>query len=98
MECKTCGTHNNFKIFAYDRLGNPTSERWEALLTCNQCASSVSLRLEGFKYEKDFLKHLRKITRPGKGQTFVQEVWAYNWTDGGYDFSKKHKVISNNNS
>ena len=93
MECKTCGTHNNFKIFAYDRLGPPNSGRWEALLTCNKCASSVSVRFKGFKYEKQFLKHLSETTRPRKGQTFVQEVWAYNWSNGGYDFSKKKKVI-----
>ncbi|MHA2123007.1 MAG: hypothetical protein ACW990_17560 [Promethearchaeota archaeon] len=93
MKCPHCDTQNNFEIWAYDRLGNRNSDIWEVMLKCNICNSSSSHRFKGFKYQKHLLKHLRKIIRPRKGQAFIQEVWAHDWTDSGYDFSKKKKVI-----
>ena len=93
MRCKCCDTENNLQIFDIDRLGPPKSGRYEAMLICNMCNSSMSVKFENIRYEKEIIKILKELTRPRKGQWFVQSVEAYNWVDGiGYDFSEKKKV------
>ena len=92
MECKTCGTENNFQIFDIDRLGPRNSGKYEAMLICNKCNSSMSVKFENIRYEKELLIILKKATRPRKGGYQIQEIWAHNWTDAGYDFSEKKKV------
>lgn len=93
MRCKCCDTENNFQIFDIDRLGNPNSGKFEALITCNICNSSMSIRFDNVLHEKDLIKRIKKLTRPRKGGYHTQEVWGYNWSGDGYDFSSKKKVV-----
>jgi len=92
MICKCCDTENNFQIFDIDRLGNANSGKFEAMITCNICNSSMSIRFDNVLHEKDLIKRIKKITRPRKGQARVQEVFAYDWAGDGYDTSEKKPV------
>lgn len=67
MRCNCCDTENNFQIFDYDRLGPPHSGKYEAMLICNICNSSMSVKIENIRYEKKLLKILKEATRPCQG-------------------------------
>lgn len=93
MRCKCCDTENNFQIFDYDSLGPPNSGKYEAMLICNMCNASMSVKFDNVLHEKDLIKRIKDLTRPRKGQAFIQDLWAYNWSGAGYDFSEKKRVI-----
>ena len=59
IRCKCCDTENNFQIFDIDRLGNLNSGKFEALIICNICNSSMSIRFDNVLHEKDLIK--RKV-------------------------------------
>ena len=81
---------DKFTLRGLERIG---SESWQALLECNKCWTSQTIRLQG-RLEKEVRKSLRELLRPRKSRYTVQERWAYDFdlSSGQYDFSKKRPI------